>query len=85
MHVGPHPNVFYATHLANALRAKLRHVAVIGSYGWGSKAAERIAGLIPNLKVELLGSVFSRGYPKPEDFAALDQLAERIREKHSQL
>jgi flavorubredoxin len=85
VHAGPHPAVFYAAHLANALRPKLKHAAVIGSYGWGTKAVEQIAGLIPNLKVEILGTVLCKGYPRMEDFAALDKLADAIKEKHSAL
>lgn len=85
VHVGPHPAVFSATHLANALRPKLRYAAIIGSYGWGTKVVEQVSGLIPNLKVEVLGTVLCKGLPRPEDFSALDTLAETIKEKHSQI
>jgi flavorubredoxin len=85
VHLGPHPLIFSATHLANALRPKLRHAAIIGSYGWGTKAVEQISGLIPNLKVEVLGTVLCKGLPRAEDFAALDALADKIKEKHSGL
>jgi flavorubredoxin len=77
--------VFYAAHLANALRPKLRFASVIGSYGWSSKAIERIAELIPNLKVEILEPVLCRGYPREGDFRALDALAETIAAKHAAL
>jgi len=85
VHVGPHPMVFSATHLANALRPKLRHAAIIGSYGWGTKAVEQISALIPNLKVEVLGTVLCKGFPCEADFSALDALAEKISQKHAQL
>ena len=85
VHIGPHPAVFYASHLANALRPKLRYASVIGSYGWSSKAIEQIAGLIPNLKVEILTPVLCRGNPGAEAFAALDALAVTIAEKHRTL
>jgi flavorubredoxin len=85
VHLGPHPLIFSATHLANALRPKLRHAAIIGSYGWGTKAVEQISGLIPNLKVEVLGTVLCKGLPRTADFAALDSLADKIKEKHSQI
>jgi len=84
VHVGPHPAVFSATHLANALRPKLKYAAIIGSYGWGTKAVEQISGLIPNLKVEVLGTVLCKGLPRAEDFTALDSLADAIKKKHSQ-
>ncbi len=85
VHVGPHPAVFYASHLANALRPKVRYASVIGSYGWSSKAIEQIAGLIPNLKVEILDPVMSRGYPRADTLAALDVLAASIATKHADL
>ncbi|MBD3277647.1 MAG: MBL fold metallo-hydrolase [Candidatus Aegiribacteria sp.] len=85
VHVGPHPLVFYAAHLANVLRPKLRFASVIGSYGWSSKAVERVAELIPNLNVEILDTVMSKGYPGAEDFQALDRLADSIQEKHAEL
>lgn len=85
VHVGPHPAVFYAAHLANALRPKLRYASIIGSYGWNSKAVERIAELIPNLDVEILEPVMVRGYPREEDLARLDALAGSIAERHRTL
>jgi flavorubredoxin len=85
VHVGPHPNVVYAAYLANALRPKARFASIIGSYGWSSKAVEQIAGLIPNLKVEVLDPVLCKGYPRGADLKALDRLADTIVEKHQAL
>ncbi len=85
VHFGPHPSVFAATHLANSLKPKLRYAAIIGSYGWGTKAVEQIAALIPNLKVEVLDTVLCKGLPREEDYANLDLLASKIKEKHSGL
>ncbi|MGQ9545740.1 MAG: FprA family A-type flavoprotein [Dehalococcoidia bacterium] len=82
--VGPHPNVAYVAFLANALRPKLRFVSVIGSYGWGSKAVEQLTGMIPNLKVEVLAPVISKGFPREQDFKALDNLASTIAQKHKE-
>ncbi len=85
VHIGPHPLVFYAAHLANALRPKLKFASIIGSYGWSSKAVEQIAGLIPNLKVEILDPVLCKGLPQQDDFAALEKLAATIADKHQSL
>jgi len=82
--VGPHPNVAYAALLANALRPKLQFVSIIGSYGWGSRAVEQLQGMIPNLKVEVLEPVISKGFPEEVDFMALDNLASTIAEKHKE-
>jgi flavorubredoxin len=81
---GPHPNVVYATFLANALRPKLSYVSVIGSYGWGGKTVEQLAAMLTNLKVEILEPVLCKGLPKKDDFKALDNLATTIAEKHKE-
>ena len=81
---GPHPNVVYAVYLANALRPKLKFASIIGSYGWGGKMVEQIAGMIPNLKVEILDPVVVKGFPKGEDFKALDRLADEVLNKHKE-
>ena len=82
VHMGAHPLVFYAAHLANALRPRLRFAAIMGSYGWATKAVEQIAGLIPNLKVEVLPPLLCRGLPREKEFAAIDGLAQTILERH---
>ena len=82
--VGPHPNVAYAAFLANALRPKLQFASIIGSYGWGSKAVEQLSGMIPNLKVEILDPVISKGFPKEADLKALDNLANSVAQKHKE-
>ena len=82
--VGPHPKVIYAAYLANALRPKLKFASIIGSYGWGGRMVEQLAGMIPNLKVEILDPVVAKGLPKEADFKALDRLADEIVNKHKE-
>ncbi len=82
VHAGPHPQVLYATALANALRPKAEFASIIGSYGWGGKTIDVLASQIGNLKVEVLDPVLCVGLPKPETYAALDQLADSIAAKH---
>lgn len=84
VHVGPHPNVTNAVKLANVLKPKAKFASVIASYGWGSKAIEQIADMIPNLKVEILEPVLVKGYPRENDFKALDKLADMIATKHKE-
>lgn len=79
---GAHPKVAYAAILANALRPKTRFASIIGSFGWGGRMVEQITALVPNLKVELIEPVVVKGYPKDDDFAALDKLADEILAKH---
>jgi flavorubredoxin len=82
---GAHPKTAYAAILANALRPKTKFVSIIGSYGWGGKMVEQLKALIPNLKVELLTPVVAKGYPKDDDFAALEKLADEILAKHKEI
>lgn len=82
VHVGPHPAVYYASHLANLLRPKVKYAAIVGSYGWSSKAIEQIAELIPRLKVDVLGTVLHKGYPTAETFGQLDDLAAAVSKAH---
>ncbi len=79
---GPHPYAAYAAVLANALRPKAKFLSIIGSYGWGGKAVESLAGMIPNLKVEVIEPVLCKGVPSERDFKALDDLAATIAQKH---
>jgi flavorubredoxin len=81
---GPHPLAAYATFLANALRPKVKFLSIIGSYGWGGKAVETLAGMIPNLKAEVLNPVLCKGLPRDSDFEALDDLAAAIAAKHKE-
>ena len=83
--VGPHPCAAYAALLANALRPKTKVVSIIGSFGWGSKMVEQLTSMLPNLKAEMLEPVVAKGFPKDDDFAALDRLADEILCKHKEL
>ncbi len=82
---GPHPLAVYAVFLTNVLRPRVKFLSIIGSYGWGGKAVETLAGMIPNLKVEVLEPVLCKGLPSQNDFNALDKLAESIAQKHKEL
>jgi flavorubredoxin len=79
---GPHPYAAYAAFLANALRPKTKFLSIIGSYGWGGKTVETLAGMIPNLQVEVLEPVLFKGVPSEVDLKALDELAAAIAAKH---
>jgi flavorubredoxin len=79
---GPHPLAAYGAFLANALRPKAKFLSIIGSYGWGGKTVEILAGMIPNLKVEVIEPVLCKGVPSGTDFEALDRLANAISQKH---
>jgi flavorubredoxin len=80
--VGAHPAAAYAAFLANALRPKTRFVSIIGSYGWGGKMVEQLAGILGNLKVEVIDPVITKGVATDKDFVSLDLLADKIADKH---
>jgi flavorubredoxin len=81
---GPHPNAAYALILANALRPKAKFASLVGSYAWGTKIAEQVVAMLPNLKVEVLPPVICKGYPKEADFAAIETLADAIETHHKE-
>lgn len=77
-----HPVVSYATLLANALKPKAKYASVIASYAWGGKAIEKIAGMIPNIKAEIIEPIYVKGVPKEADLKAIENLAEEISIRH---
>lgn len=83
--IGPHPAAVYAAYLVNAIRPKLKHMALIGSYGWGGKIREYTENLLTNIKPEMLPAVLVKGLPREEDLRQLDQLADQIAERHRDL
>jgi flavorubredoxin len=82
---GAHPMVAYAAILANALRPKTKFASIIGSAGWGGNMVEQLAGMISNVKAEILEPVIAKGHPGDDDFTALDRLADEILGKHKEL
>ncbi len=75
---GPHPLAANAAVLVNALKPRLEYAAIFGSYGWGVKTVETLTALLANLKAEMLEPLLCKGLPGPEDFSALDRLAEEL-------
>jgi flavorubredoxin len=82
---GPHPQVVYATYLANALKPKTRYASVIGSFGWGGKSAETIVKMLDHVKVEVLAPVLVKGQPDEAAMQDLDRLADEILKKHKEI
>jgi flavorubredoxin len=82
---GAHPNMAHAAFVANALRPKIKFVSIIGSMLWGGKMVEQLTGIVSNLKAEILEPVVIKGYPREEDFKALDALADKILAKHKEI
>lgn len=83
--LGPHPRVVFIAYLVKVLKPKLKFISVIGSYGWGSKMVEQLAEIVGSLNVEIIEPVVVKGYPKEADFKLLEELAEKIKNKHKGL
>ncbi|MGE5329620.1 MAG: FprA family A-type flavoprotein [Deltaproteobacteria bacterium] len=81
---GPHPIAMNAVYLVNVLRPKTHFTSIIGSYGWGSRMTEIISSGLTNVKAEMVEPVVVKGYPKEDDFKALDKMADEIFNKHKQ-
>ena len=82
---GPHPKAVFAAYLVKALRPKTRFLSVIGSYGWGGKMVEQLAEVLSGVQAEIIEPVLVKGYPKKDDYAAIDALADKIKIEHAQL
>jgi len=82
---GPHPQVVYATYLANVLKPKVRFASVVGSFGWGGKSADMIVKMLDHVKVEVLEPVIVKGQPDETAMLALDRLADEILKKHKEI
>jgi flavorubredoxin len=81
---GAHPYVLFAAQLAGVLNPKARFATVIGSFGWGGKAVDQIAGAISRADIEIIEPVLAKGLPREEDFAAVERLASTIATKHAE-
>ncbi|HHQ44948.1 MAG TPA: FprA family A-type flavoprotein [Candidatus Altiarchaeales archaeon] len=83
--VGPHPQMVYATYVANLLRPKARFATIIASYGWAGQAVEKLSAMLTNLNAEVLPSTVVRGSPNEDDCSALCALSDKILEKHKSI
>lgn len=82
---GAHPAAVYAAFLANALRPKTKFVSIFGSFGWGGKMVDQLSGLIGNLKVDVIEPVLFKGMPREEDYRKIDEMIEKLEEKHKSM
>ncbi len=82
---GAHPQAVYAAYLTNALRPKVKHIGIVGSFGWGGKMVDQLKGLLANVKAEFLEPVLIKGTPKDRDLDKIDAFINKIIELHAQL
>ncbi|OQA03030.1 MAG: Nitric oxide reductase [Planctomycetes bacterium ADurb.Bin401] len=77
-----HPAAAYAAFLVNALRPKTKYLAFMGSFGWAGKILDQLQQMLAATKAELLEPLVIKGLPRDDDYTKIDQLADRIAEKH---
>lgn len=78
---GPHPATVYAAVTATAMRPKAKWFGMIGSYGWGSRAAETITALTADLKAEKLEPLLVMGLPTETDLERIDGYARDLADR----
>jgi len=79
-----HPYAVNTAFLLDRIKPKAKFAAVFGSYGWSPGPLKKAAELVPKLKIEVVGSVISKGHPNDEVLDELTQLADRIAAKHKE-
>jgi flavorubredoxin len=82
---GPHPQIIYATYLANMLHPKIKFASIIGSYGWGGKTADVLKSMMTHIRPEQLKPVLVQGLPGEPCIKDLDRLADEIARKHKEI
>jgi flavorubredoxin len=82
---GPHPVAVNAAYLIRALRPKVKHLGVMGSYGWGTNAVNYLEEMFTPLGAEILDSVYIKGHPEEEAIRAIHAMADAIEQRHETL
>jgi len=82
---GPHPSILYAAHIINALRPKLRYIALITSYAWGGRTLKMLKETLSGLQAEIIDSIEIKGKARERDLERMDRLAEEILNKHQEI
>ena len=82
---GLHPAAAFAALLTGELRPKLKLVGIMGSYGWGGMMVDQAKSLLKGLNAEFLEPLQIKGLPREEDLKRVDEYAETIVKKHSEL
>ncbi|HJJ95561.1 MAG TPA: FprA family A-type flavoprotein [Methanocorpusculum sp.] len=82
---GPHPVAVNAGYLIRALRPKVKHIGIIGSFGWGSNAVSYLQDMLSPIGAENLDPVYIKGVPDEEAIRNLHVLADTIAERHQAL
>jgi flavorubredoxin len=80
----PHPLMVSALYLAEELKPKTRFFSAMVTYGWATKAVERMVEVVSGLKTEIIEPVVVKGLPTEDDLLKIDALADAIAAKHAE-
>ncbi len=82
---GPHPAAVNIAYLAGILRPKAKYAAFVGSYGWGGNLFGKLGEMLSGLKLDIIDPLLVKGKVKEDDYKKLDDIAEKIYDKHKSL
>lgn len=82
---GPHPASVNLAYIASVLKPKAKIASLVGSYGWGGKLFDIIVEILSKLKLDIIEPVQVKGVLTQEDYKKLDEMVEKIAEKHQAL
>ena len=75
---GMHPLALYGTYVVKALRPPARYCAILGSYGWGGGAVKEAERMLASLKLQVVGTVETKGPPAEETTQQVIDVAIRL-------
>jgi flavorubredoxin len=78
---GAHPVAGLVVSLIKALRPRLRHAAIFGSYGWGGGALDQIKTTLQSAGLDIIDTLSVRGKPKREDLDRAADLGKLVAQK----
>jgi len=80
----PHPAMQLVSIILKEYRPKLKNMAFLAMYEWGTRAIEMMGATCSYLGKTNLGSLKIKGYPKNTDFAKLENLAYSVINNHKE-
>jgi flavorubredoxin len=78
---GVHPVASLIVGLIKALRPRLKHAAIFGSYGWGGGAVDQIKTTLQSAGLEIIDVLSVRGKPQKEDLEKAENLGKLVAQK----
>ncbi|MDD3237868.1 MAG: FprA family A-type flavoprotein [Candidatus Gastranaerophilales bacterium] len=82
---GPHPAMVTTAYLLSALRPKFKNLGIIGSFGWGGNLTGKLEDMFSLAKPHKFEYILTKGQPKEDTYAKLDELCNEIVSKHKEL